>query len=139
MLLAALSTRRGPIARGPRRARPDERQRYQCARAWLSAHATTRNTRALRGALALDEEQRQRFEAAAARSGLPRRLGGASVTVGPWDDATIPNLPLALTSFVGRDAELDEIATLIRDHRMVTLTGAGGVGKTQTALHVGPR
>ena len=90
----------------------------------------------LEGALALDQEQRQEFEAAAARSGLPRRLGGASVTVGPWDDATIPNLPLALTSFVGRDAELDEIATLIRDHRMVTLTGAGGVGKTQTALHV---
>ncbi len=90
----------------------------------------------LAGALALNEEQRREFEVAAARSGLPRRLGGASVTVGPWTDTMIPSLPLALTSFVGRDAELDEIATLMRDHRMVTLTGAGGVGKTQTALHV---
>ena len=87
-------------------------------------------------ALALDEKQRKEFEAAAARSGLPRRLRDGSVTVGPWADSTIANLPIALTSFVGRDAEVEEIAALARDHRMVTLTGAGGVGKTQTALHV---
>ena len=51
--------------------------------------------------------------------------------------AQAPALPLALTSFIGRERELDEIAALVRDHRMVTLTGAGGVGSTQTALHVG--
>jgi len=56
--------------------------------------------------------------------------------VGPWAAAVISNLPIALTSFVGRDKELAEIAALVGDHRMVTLTGAGGVGKTQTALHV---
>jgi predicted ATPase len=88
----------------------------------------------LSGALGLSNEQREEFEAAAARSGWVRR--GSSVTVGPWADKTIANLPLALTSFVGREAELDEIAALVRDHRMVTLTGTGGVGKTQTALHV---
>ncbi len=91
----------------------------------------------LAGALALDERQREEFEATAARSGLPRRLGAASVTVGPWTDSAIASLPLALTSFIGRDRELVEIAALVHDHRMVTLTGAGGVGKTQTALHVG--
>ena len=90
----------------------------------------------LAGALALDGEQREEFEAAAVRSGLSRHLGGASVTVGPWTDGGIASLPLALTSFVGRDRELVEIAALVHDHRMVTLTGAGGVGKTQTALHV---
>ncbi len=90
----------------------------------------------LAGALALDERQREEFEATAVRSGLPRRVGGASVTVGPWADAAITNLPLALTSFIGRERELDEIAKLMHHHRMVTLTGAGGVGKTQTALHV---
>ena len=47
------------------------------------------------------------------------------------------NLPLALTSFVGRETELGEIARLVHDHRLVTLTGAGGIGKTQTALQVG--
>ena len=88
----------------------------------------------LAGALALDDEQREEFEAAAARSVLLGR--GASVTVGPWARGATATLPLALTSFVGRETELDEIAALMRDHRMVTLTGAGGVGKTQTALHV---
>jgi predicted ATPase/transcriptional regulator with XRE-family HTH domain len=85
-------------------------------------------------ALALDDEQRREFEATAARSVLLGR--GASVTVGPWADGATINLPLALSSFVGRDSELDEIATLVREHRMVTLTGVGGIGKTQTALRV---
>jgi predicted ATPase/DNA-binding XRE family transcriptional regulator len=87
-------------------------------------------------ALNLSEEQRQALVAAAARTQLPRHGGGASLTIGPWAAAAASRLPLALTSFVGREAELDEIATLVRSHRMVTLTGAGGVGKTQTALHV---
>jgi predicted ATPase/transcriptional regulator with XRE-family HTH domain len=85
------------------------------------------------GALALNDEQREEFEAAAARSVLLGR--GASVTVGPWADGASAALPLALTSFVGREVELDEIATLVLEHRMVTLTGTGGIGKTQTALH----
>ena len=52
-------------------------------------------------------------------------------------DTFVSNLPLALTSFVGRETELGEIARLVHDHRLVTLTGAGGIGKTQTALQVG--
>jgi predicted ATPase/transcriptional regulator with XRE-family HTH domain len=86
------------------------------------------------GALALNDEQRGEFEATAARSVLLGRA--ATVTVGPWAEGATANLPLALTSFVGRQIELGEIATLVHGHRMVTLTGAGGVGKTQTALHV---
>lgn len=46
------------------------------------------------------------------------------------------NLPLELTSFVGRETEIAEIASLIHDHRLVTVVGSGGVGKTRTALHV---
>jgi len=91
----------------------------------------------LAGALALSNGQCREFEVAAARSVL---LGGrtrASVTVGPWPDTITSNLPIALTSFVGRTAELNEITALVRDHRLVTLTGSGGVGKTQMALHVG--
>ncbi len=85
------------------------------------------------GALALSDEQRAEFEAAVARSALLGR--GAPVSVGPWSDGASIALPLALTSFVGREVELNEIVTLVREHRMVTLTGIGGVGKTQTALH----
>ena len=54
------------------------------------------------GALALNDEQRGEFEATAARSVLLGRW--ARVTVGPWADAAIVDLPFALTSFVGREA-----------------------------------
>jgi predicted ATPase/class 3 adenylate cyclase len=44
------------------------------------------------------------------------------------------NLPVQPTSLVGRDQELGEVLELIRAHRLVTLTGAGGSGKTRLAL-----
>lgn len=90
----------------------------------------------LAAALALDEEQSRAFEAAATRTGVVRR-GRSSVTAAPWPSGGTSNLPLALTTFVGREAELEEIATLIRAHRLVTLAGSGGVGKTQTAVQLG--
>jgi predicted ATPase/class 3 adenylate cyclase/DNA-binding CsgD family transcriptional regulator len=48
-------------------------------------------------------------------------------------------LPVQLTSFVGRDAEINEIRQLLADNRVVTLTGAGGVGKTRLAIQVAAR
>ena len=50
-------------------------------------------------------------------------------------DAVVNNLPLQLTSFVGRHAELAELRRVLADSRLVTLTGAGGCGKTRLALH----
>ncbi len=46
------------------------------------------------------------------------------------------NLPAALTSFVGREHELAEVTRLLDKSRLVTLTGAGGSGKTRLALEV---
>lgn len=46
------------------------------------------------------------------------------------------NLPLQLKSFVGREKEVAEIAALIAAHRLVTLVGSGGIGKTRTSLQV---
>jgi predicted ATPase/class 3 adenylate cyclase len=47
------------------------------------------------------------------------------------------NLPEELTSFVGREAELTEVTRQLAKHRLVTLVGPGGAGKTRLALHVG--
>lgn len=44
------------------------------------------------------------------------------------------NLRAPLTSFIGRHAELDTVLRLMREARLVTLTGAGGIGKTRLAL-----
>jgi hypothetical protein len=46
------------------------------------------------------------------------------------------NLPPQLTSFVGRSAQMDDVRQLMGYNRLVTLTGAGGVGKTRMALQV---
>jgi len=46
------------------------------------------------------------------------------------------NLPLQFTSFVGRDPQLTEVRKLLTETRLVTLTGAGGVGKTRLAVQV---
>ncbi len=46
------------------------------------------------------------------------------------------NLPLQLTSFVGRDQEIRELIQAVFSTRLLTLTGAGGVGKTRLALQV---
>ena len=46
------------------------------------------------------------------------------------------NLPLQLKSFVGRTKEVAEITALLAKHRLVTLVGSGGVGKTRTSLQV---
>jgi predicted ATPase/DNA-binding SARP family transcriptional activator len=48
-------------------------------------------------------------------------------------------LPAQLTSFVGRDAELSRVAKMLRDARLVTLTGPGGAGKTRLAIEVAAR
>src|SRR5438067_884410 len=51
-------------------------------------------------------------------------------------DAIPNNLPVHLTSFIGREAELADLARLAGQHRLVTLTGSGGVGKTRLAAAV---
>ena len=54
----------------------------------------------------------------------------------PTPDEVPNNLPIELTSFVGREAEVSEVAGLLDDVRLLTLTGVGGVGKSRIALQV---
>jgi len=49
------------------------------------------------------------------------------------------HLPVQLTSFVGRNTELSQVCELLSENRLVTLTGAGGAGKTRMAIEVAGR
>jgi predicted ATPase/DNA-binding SARP family transcriptional activator len=49
------------------------------------------------------------------------------------------NLPAEMSSFVGRDADVVAVTDLIGRHRLVTLTGPGGSGKTRLSVEIGPR
>ena len=51
-------------------------------------------------------------------------------------DSSPGNLSSAVTSLIGRDAEAAEVEAAVWAHRLVTLTGMGGVGKTRLALEV---
>jgi predicted ATPase/class 3 adenylate cyclase len=46
------------------------------------------------------------------------------------------NLPIQLTNFIGREKEIAEVKKILGEHRLVTLTGAGGTGKTRLSLQV---
>ena len=86
----------------------------------------------LRGAL------RTAFEAdpdAETRQLYRELLSGADAA----EPAGAPALPLALTSFVGRERELGEVARLLARTRLLTITGPGGSGKTRLALETATR
>ena len=56
----------------------------------------------------------------------------------PEQAQSIPkhNLPIQLTSFIGREQQISEIVHLLSNHRLVTLVGPGGSGKTRLSLEV---
>ncbi|KUI00307.1 cyclase [Mycolicibacterium acapulense] len=54
-------------------------------------------------------------------------------------DTSQGNLRPPATSFVGRESEVAEVATALKSHRLMTLTGVGGVGKTRLAQEVAAR
>ena len=47
------------------------------------------------------------------------------------------NLTNSVSELIGRDAEFGEVVNLVKAHRLVTLTGAGGIGKTRLSMEVG--
>ncbi|MGW5742475.1 BTAD domain-containing putative transcriptional regulator [Amycolatopsis sp. NPDC003861] len=59
-----------------------------------------------------------------------------AVLRGETEKPVLPAMPAQLTSFVGRDAELRQVADLLGRARLVTLTGPGGTGKTRLAVEV---
>jgi predicted ATPase/DNA-binding XRE family transcriptional regulator len=89
--------------------------------------------RLLADALALTSEDREALLAAARPESLPESRDGVHLSSGP--------LPAPLTGLVGREQELATLVSLLGDAeiRLLTLTGAGGSGKTRLAIEVGAR
>ncbi|GAC1494610.1 MAG: hypothetical protein NVS1B2_11580 [Vulcanimicrobiaceae bacterium] len=85
-------------------------------------------------ALNLSDADRDRLEAAASASQVSRRRRESSEA-----SEDRHNLPLALTSFLGREGEIALLQDRLREHRLVTLAGVGGVGKTRLALEIAHR
>lgn len=71
-----------------------------------------------------------------AGSPMPDTQSLRTVPAGKLARGPAHNLPAQLTSIVGRERELADVRRLVAEHRLVTLTGVGGVGKTRLALEV---
>jgi predicted ATPase/DNA-binding winged helix-turn-helix (wHTH) protein len=67
-------------------------------------------------------------------SASPEKPGVGMATEQPGSVLPPTNTPKPVSELIGRDAEVDEVLRLAGAHRLVTLTGAGGIGKTTLAL-----
>ena len=106
-------------------------------RAGLSSHAVSalergtrtrpypHTVRALADALGLEGE---------ARSGLISSVPARTRAARPTADRTGPGIPVPPTRLIGRDDDLRRLVGLLDEHRLITLTGPGGVGKTRLSL-----
>ena len=65
----------------------------------------------------------------------PALTPSSSATSGP-SSRRFENLPIAVSSFIGREDELAQVNKLLGTHRLVSLVGPGGAGKTRLALEV---
>src|SRR5215216_5120721 len=75
-------------------------------------------------------EQPQWVQFARGVSGFPAKPSNSFTPKPPT------NLPASLTSFIGREKEQAELMKLVAKHRLVTLTGVGGIGKTRLSIQV---
>lgn len=118
-------------------------------RAGLSARGISDLERALRrsphpetvrrigDALDLEREERAALAAlavSAAEIQTPSRPESAA-----YDGSSSTSVPMQLSSFIGREAEIEELADLAASTRLLTLTGPGGIGKTRLAVEVSRR
>ncbi|MFN8490775.1 MAG: tetratricopeptide repeat protein [Caldilineaceae bacterium] len=130
----------GKMCRGQRLNGPQARERVVSIIAWLRQQTVLTTVDEANGLLAAagmaalrmtEPTEAQLLQQLNARSPTPTLpiMPRVPVTTTPRT-----NLPASLTSFVGRAEAMMEVAQFIATHRLVTLTGAGGVGKTRLAL-----
>lgn len=132
VLLYRLATGRYPVTATTQReliARLREGTRVPVAegRPDLAPHVAEAIDRALR------IKPEERFPSAAAMRAF-LEPGGSSAVRGGAGARAASRLPRETTRFIGREGELAEVRRLVLGHRLVTLVGAGGSGKTRMAL-----
>ena len=77
------------------------------------------------------EQTKELYKNLKSRKDAPMSVSVITMSIGKEASS---NIPVPLTSFVGRHKELKEIAKLLSSSRLLTLTGPGGVGKTRLAI-----
>src|SRR6266404_6409248 len=75
-------------------------------------------------------------EGALASHAAPREISRTAATPAGPPPSRTTNLPEAVSELIGREAELGQVTALVTEHRLVSLVGAGGIGKTRLALEV---
>src|SRR5438552_905500 len=83
-------------------------------------------------ALRLEADDKVRLQAAVA----PVRRHNPAASSPSSEDAAHDNLPVPMTSLIGRELATTEVVRLVADTRLLTLTGVGGCGKTRLATEV---
>jgi hypothetical protein len=78
---------------------------------------------------------RREIEEEIVRRTLPGEILGVGTVVGGNPN----NLPVQIASFIGREQQIEDARRLLDENRLLTLTGAGGCGKTRLALEVASR
>jgi predicted ATPase/DNA-binding winged helix-turn-helix (wHTH) protein len=77
------------------------------------------------------------MDAVATRARAPHAEGGEDAPPGERQATPRGNLPLELPPLIGREAELQELRQMLQVQRWITITGAGGMGKTRLAEQIG--
>jgi predicted ATPase/DNA-binding XRE family transcriptional regulator len=97
--------------------------------------------RMLADALDLSDAARRELEAAARRprSSAAHVLSYDSADQAPPIDQTRRHLVRPLSTFLNRTRDLDDLAALLANYRIVSIVGAGGIGKTRVAIELGWR
>lgn len=110
---------------------------YQSARRVLVEQLAIEPSAPLRRLQQAILRQDASLDPAAARRGPLVPAASESTRPGRREDRPTPsNLPAQASSFVGRERQLSELRELLSRARVITLTGAGGVGKTRLALQL---
>ena len=84
----------------------------------------------------LAKQPDQRPASAREVAAVLEQIGGSDRVPPPVGTALRTNVPVALTSFIGRQCEIEEVKRLLGEQRLVTLVGPGGTGKTRLALQI---